>query len=94
MFRTPCELGEVQGWSILLNLAQTAPSVWVCAVADPKGLMESRPFAQIRCRVCGTPVDLGKDLSADESGNAVHTECYAKLITGPRGNSPAICFAD
>jgi len=56
--------------------------------------MKSCPLPQIRCRVCGNPVDLSKDLSADESGKAGHMECYAKLITGVRGNSPAVCSAN
>jgi hypothetical protein len=42
--------------------------------------MKSHPLPPIHCRVCGNPVDLSKDLSADESGKAVHTECYVKLI--------------
>ena len=43
--------------------------------------MKSRPFPEIPCLICCKPVDLSADLSADENGKAVHTECYVKRIT-------------
>jgi hypothetical protein len=45
--------------------------------------MKSRPFPEIPCVICSKPVDLSADLSADENGKAVHTECYVKRITTP-----------
>jgi len=53
--------------------------------------MKSRPFPEIPCVICSKPIDLGADLSADENGKAVHTECYVKRITTPpRGPSIAM----
>jgi len=38
-------------------------------------------FPEISCIICSEPLDLSLDLSADEYGKAVHTECYVKHIT-------------
>jgi hypothetical protein len=38
--------------------------------------MGSSPFSEISCALCGKPVDLSADLSADEKGKAVHAHCY------------------
>jgi hypothetical protein len=38
------------------------------------------PFPEIPCTVCSRPVDLTVDLSADETGSAIHTDCYVKQI--------------
>lgn len=44
--------------------------------------MDRHPF-QIFCKVCGKPVDLQTDLSADEYGKSVHEQCYVKKLRGP-----------
>jgi hypothetical protein len=43
--------------------------------------MRSHSFPEIFCIICSEPLDLSLDLSADEYGKAVHTECYVKHIT-------------
>lgn len=35
---------------------------------------------EIHCKICSKPVDLALDLSADENGQAVHTDCYARHL--------------
>jgi hypothetical protein len=35
--------------------------------------MKNRPFPEIPCVICSTPVASSADLSADEKGKAVHT---------------------
>jgi hypothetical protein len=52
--------------------------------------MGSRPFSEISCAVCNNPVALSADLSADENGNAVHTECYLKRISTTVGRFRAL----
>jgi hypothetical protein len=42
--------------------------------------MENPP-PEILCPLCNRPIMLQVDLSADENGKAVHTECYAKRIS-------------
>ena len=44
--------------------------------------MGGHPFPEIPCKMCGKPVDLTVDLSADENGKAVHDDCYVKHISG------------
>jgi hypothetical protein len=54
----------------------------------------SRYLPEIPCGICRKPVDLQTDLCADESGKAVHTECYVKRITSARLAQPwANCFS-
>jgi hypothetical protein len=55
--------------------------------------MNNRPFPEIPCVVCSKPVDLVADLSADENGKTVHTECYVQQITSPPGGSPIAMMA-
>jgi hypothetical protein len=55
--------------------------------------MGGQPFPEISCLLCSKPVDLKVDLSADENGKAVHTECYVQRITNPQG-SPSAMLAD
>jgi hypothetical protein len=55
--------------------------------------MGGHPFQEISCILCSKPVDLKVDLSADENGKAVHTECYVQRIMKPQG-SPAAMPAD
>ena len=43
--------------------------------------MNSRPFSDIPCAICSKSVNLQMDMSADENGKAVHSECYVKRIT-------------
>jgi hypothetical protein len=43
--------------------------------------MNSRPFYDLPCAICSQPVNLQMDMSADENGKAVHSECYVKRIT-------------
>jgi hypothetical protein len=42
--------------------------------------MGGHPFQEIPCTICSKPVDLTVDLSADENGKAVHTDCYVKRL--------------
>ena len=56
--------------------------------------MKSRPFPEIPCAICNKPVDLSADLSADENGKAVHTECYVKRITTPQSGLSIAVMAD
>jgi hypothetical protein len=42
--------------------------------------MRNHSFPEISCIICSEPLDLSLDLSADEYGKAVHTECYVKHI--------------
>ncbi len=56
--------------------------------------MGGHPFPDIPCKLCGKPVNLSADLSADENGKAVHEECYVKHITSSRNNMPATMTAD
>jgi len=37
--------------------------------------------SEILCPLCNKPILLQIDMSADENGKAVHTECYAKRIS-------------
>jgi hypothetical protein len=50
--------------------------------------MGGHPFSEISCIICGKPLDLRVDLSADESGKAVHEACYVERITNQHGISP------
>jgi hypothetical protein len=59
-----------------------------------EALMKSRPFPEIPCLICSKPVDLSVDLSADENGKAVHTECYVKQITTPQSRPSIAMMAD
>jgi len=56
--------------------------------------MKSRPFPEIPCLICSKPIDLSVDLSADENGKAVHTECYVKRITTPQAVPSIAMMAD
>lgn len=59
-----------------------------------EAFMKSRPFPEIPCLICGKPIDLSVDLSADENGKAVHTECYVKRITTPQAVPSIAMMAD
>ena len=56
--------------------------------------MGGHPFPDIPCRLCGKPVNLSADLSADENGKAVHEECYVKHITVSSSKMSEIMTAD
>jgi hypothetical protein len=43
--------------------------------------MGGHPFPEIFCTICNKTVDLSVDLNANESGKAVHEECYVEHIT-------------
>jgi hypothetical protein len=51
--------------------------------------MGGQPFPEISCILCSKPVNLKVDLSADENGKAVHTECYVQRIINPQGSPSA-----
>jgi hypothetical protein len=42
--------------------------------------MGSRPFPEIRCKLCSKPVDLRVDHCADENGASVHEKCYFERV--------------
>jgi hypothetical protein len=48
--------------------------------------MGGHPPTEIPCVLCSKPVDLTVDLYADESGKAVHSNCYVQHITNSRSN--------
>ena len=50
--------------------------------------MGGRPFPEISCIICGKPLDLTVDLSADENGKAVHEACHVEKITNQHSISP------
>jgi hypothetical protein len=56
--------------------------------------MKSHSFPEIPCLICSKPVDLTTDLSADENGKAVHTECYIKRTTTPQAGPSIAMMAD
>jgi hypothetical protein len=39
------------------------------------------------CPMCGKPIDLDRDETADEDGQVMHEECYIKRV-GAHGNDP------
>jgi hypothetical protein len=49
--------------------------------------MGGRPFPAVSCIICSKPLDLRTDLSADENGKALHTECYVNHICGRPDNT-------
>ncbi len=56
--------------------------------------MGGHPFQALPCNICSKPVDLSVDLCADESGKAVHEECYVKHVTSSRTNPRTTMMAD
>ena len=56
--------------------------------------MGSRPFPEIPCAVCSNPINLTSDLFADESGKAVHEDCYVKRLASPSSNHAVAVVAD
>jgi hypothetical protein len=52
--------------------------------------MDSRSFPVISCIICSKPLDLSQDLSADEYGRAVHTECYVKRLIAAHGHQATV----
>jgi hypothetical protein len=56
--------------------------------------MKSRLSPEIPCLICCKPLDLSVDLSADENGKAVHTECYVNRITSPQSGPSIVTMAD
>jgi len=42
-----------------------------------------RPFQEVSCVLCSTPIDLSADLCADENGKAVHDNCYVNYVAKP-----------
>jgi hypothetical protein len=49
--------------------------------------MDGRTFPEVSCVLCGRPVDLQTDLTADENGKAIHEDCYVRHITSNGGHS-------
>jgi hypothetical protein len=39
------------------------------------------------CPMCGAPIDLDTDETADEGGKVMHAECYRRRVAG-HGNDP------
>jgi hypothetical protein len=79
----------------MVRIAQTAFPAWIYAGIDPKGgAFKSCPSPEIPCVICSKPVDLSVDLSADESGKAVHTECYVKRISTTHSGPSIVATAD
>ncbi|MGC2551446.1 MAG: hypothetical protein WA437_14355, partial [Candidatus Sulfotelmatobacter sp.] len=59
-----------------------------------EAFMGGHPFQALPCNICNKRVDLSVDLFADESGKAVHEECYVKHVTSSRTNPDATMMAD
>jgi len=56
--------------------------------------MGGQPFSEISCAICSKAVNLSVDLTADESGKAVHEECYVQHVTSSPRNIPGTVVAD
>jgi hypothetical protein len=57
--------------------------------------MGSRSFPEIFCIICSKPLDLSHDLSTDEYGKAVHTECYVNRLIATQSHQAGarlLCF--
>jgi hypothetical protein len=80
----------------MVCIAQTALPAWIYGGIDPikEALMKSRPFPEIPCLICSSPVDLSADCLHDENGKAVHTECHVKRITTPQAGPSIAMMAD
>jgi hypothetical protein len=91
-WRTTLLKYQVPKWSVLLRPRFPLGSILVLTLQE--ALMKSRSFPEIPCLICSKPVDLTADLSADETGKAVHTECYVKRITTPQGGPSIAMMAD
>ena len=64
----------------LVRIDQSAFRLWTTLILHHQGgLMDRRSF-QISCILCGLPLNLQTDLSADENGKAVHEQCYVNKI--------------
>jgi hypothetical protein len=44
------------------------------------GVMGNYTFQEITCPICNRPVDLAKERYTDESGKAVHEDCYLQRL--------------
>ena len=44
--------------------------------------------SQIKCAICGNPVELGRDLYTDENGRVVHERCYMDRLMASRQDPP------
>jgi hypothetical protein len=57
--------------------------------------MGGHPVLEIPCKICDKPVDLTVDLCADETGKAIHANCYVQRMTSQNpASSPATVIAD
>jgi hypothetical protein len=56
--------------------------------------MGGRPLPEIPCTLCGKSVNLQFDLSGDETGKAVHEQCYVRRIAASLGNPLSTGMAD
>jgi hypothetical protein len=52
--------------------------------------MDSRPLLEIACKICAKPLDLSLDLSANESGEAVHADYSVRRLISAH-NQSACC---
>jgi hypothetical protein len=52
--------------------------------------MGGHPVPEIPCKLCDKPVDLTVDLCTDETGKAIHEDCYIERITN---QNAALSFA-
>src|ERR1700691_1369752 len=91
-WRTTLLKYQAPKWSVLLRPPFPLGSTLLLTLKE--ALMKSRPFPEVPCLICSKPVDLSADLSADENGKAVHTECYVKRITTPEVASSIAMMAD
>jgi hypothetical protein len=56
--------------------------------------MGGHPFPEISCVLCSKTLDLQVDLCADESGNAIHEDCYVKRITTHQSVTSVTALSD
>jgi hypothetical protein len=52
--------------------------------------MGSRPLLEIACIICAKPLDLSLDLSANESGEAVHTDYSVRRLISAHNHPSAV----
>ena len=61
----------------------------------PKGVfMDGHPVLEMPCKICDKLVDLTVDLCTDETGKAVHGDCYVQRIINQNAPAPATMIAD
>jgi hypothetical protein len=53
-----------------------------------KSKMDRYTEKEFTCPMCGRPIDLDTDDTADEDGHVMHAECYFKRVGGHERTPP------